>query len=81
MARLFIIVSRVEPERRTYLRHVFGNGTVDVILDRRLEARRQRQELVPAERRLEDRRQRDITKDLQTFGWAVVRSPSTPSRG
>ena len=73
MAILFLIVSRMEPERRTYLKYVFGNGTVDVILDRRLEERRRRQELVPAERRREDRRQRDVTKDLQTYGWALVR--------
>jgi hypothetical protein len=73
VAVLLVIVARTEPSRFTYLKHVFGNATVDVILDRRLEERRRRQEQVPAERRREDRRQRDVTKDLQTLGWAVVR--------
>ena len=79
MARLFVIVSRTEPARHTYLKHVFGNQTVDVIMDRRVEERRRRQEEVPAERRRQDRRQRDVTKDLQALGWTVVRSPSTSS--
>jgi len=79
MARLFVIVSRTEPARPTYLKHVFGNATVDVIVDRRVEERRRRQEQVPTERRREDRRQRDVTKDLQALGWTVVRSPSTSS--
>ena len=73
MAGLLLIVSRMEPARYTYLKHVFGSETVEVILDRRLEERRQRQERAPAERRREVRRQRDITKDLQTSGWALVR--------
>jgi hypothetical protein len=73
VAILFLIVSRAEPQRFTYLRHVFAGETVDVILDRRLGERRQRWEGVAAERRLEDRRQRDVTKDLQAHGWALVR--------
>jgi len=73
MAGLLLIVSRMEPARYTYLKHVFGSEAVEVILDRRLEERRQRQERAPAERRREVRRQRDITKDLQTSGWALVR--------
>lgn len=73
MAILFLIVSRNEPSRFNYLRHVFAGDTVDVILDRRVAERRQRWEGVQAERRQEDRRQRDVTKDLQTYGWALVR--------
>ena len=75
MARLLLIVSRSEPSRFTYLKHVFGSETVDVILDRRLEERRQRLERAAAERRArhDDRRQRDINKDLHTYGWALVR--------
>jgi len=47
---------------------------VDVIIDRRTEERRQRLERASSERRRhENRRQRDITKDLQTYGWALVR--------
>ncbi len=73
MAILLLIVSRTEPSRCAYLKHVFGGETVDVILDRRLEERRQRLEGIQAERRQGDRRQRDVTKDLSTLGWALVR--------
>jgi hypothetical protein len=75
VASLVVIVSRTEPSRLTYLKHVFANETVDVILDRRVEERRRLRpgERAATERRLEDRRQRDSAKDLQTFGWAVVR--------
>jgi len=74
VARLLLIVSRTEPSRFTYLKHVFGSESVDVIIDRRTEERRQRLERASSERRRhENRRQRDITKDLQTYGWALVR--------
>ena len=42
MALLLFIVSRSEPSRFTYLKHVFANETVDVMLDRRVEERRRR---------------------------------------
>ena len=35
VASLLVIVSRTEPSRFTYLKHVFASETVDVILDRR----------------------------------------------
>ena len=73
MARLLLIVSAAEPARYTYLKHVFGSETADVILDRRVEERRQLVKRVVPERRRGDRRERDLTKDLQTFGWALVR--------
>jgi len=74
VARLLLIVSRAEPSRFTYLKHVFGTETVDVLLDRRMEERRQRLDRVAPDRRhLTERRQRDLTKDLQTYGWALVR--------
>ena len=75
MARLLVIVSRNEPSRTTYLKYVFASETVDVILDRRAEERRRfpLRERRAVERRREDRRQRDITEDLQTYGWTVVR--------
>jgi hypothetical protein len=78
LTRLVLIVSRTEPQRYTYLKHVFGGQIVDVILDRRVQERRQllerrRLERATADRRCEDRRQRDITGDLQTSGWALVR--------
>jgi len=88
MACLLLIVSRTEPARVTYFKHVFGGETADVITDRRVEERRQRRERVAAERRREDRRRRDITKDLQTkwlgggveLGKAAFKhAPSSPA--
>jgi len=73
MGRLLLVVSRKEPERYAYLQHILGSETVDVTLDRRVEERRGRQTPVVVERRRAERRQRDITDDLQTLGWAVVR--------
>ena len=75
MARLLVIVSRTEPSRGSYLKHVFASETVDVILDRRAEERRRFPlgDRAAAERRRGDRRQRDTTEDLKTYGWAVVR--------
>ena len=81
MASLIVIVSRTQPAQYRYLERTFGNEVVDVVLDRRLEERRQLQAHVGTERRRGDRRQRDITKQLQRFGWAVARrQPSAPSR-
>ncbi len=73
VARLLIIVARGEPARYTYLRHVFRSETVDVILDRRVTERRQLHERAGAERRRGHRRHRYLSKDLQEFGWALVR--------
>ena len=73
VARILLVVSRTEPTRYTYLKHVFANDIIDVILDRRVEARRQRQEAVAIDKRRVDRRQRDIVQDLKTFGWVLVR--------
>jgi len=73
VARLLIIVSRAQPTQYTYLQHVFGRETGDVIVDRRARERRWRQKLVAVEERRGDRRQRDITNDLRTVGWALVR--------
>lgn len=74
MARLLLVVSRTEPERYGYLKHILGSENVDVTLDRRVDERRRRQTPVVVERRRAERRQRDITEDLQTLGWAVVRT-------
>jgi hypothetical protein len=71
--RQLLIVSRSEPERYAYLQYVFDRDNGEVILDRRRENRRGRQEPVSAERRHGDRRQRDVSADLRVFGWALLR--------
>ncbi len=48
VARLLLIVSRTDPARYAYLKHVFGSKTVDVILDRRVGEERQSQERTDA---------------------------------
>jgi hypothetical protein len=73
VTRQLLIVSRSERERYAYLQYVFDGETGEVILDRRVQDRRGRDEPVSGERRRGDRRQRDITTDLQVFGWALVR--------
>ena len=72
---VMIIVSREEPNRCRYFRHVFGSeivfgsGTVDVFLDRRLGQRRQPNHArEDAERRRADRRRCGVGRDLRTLG-------------
>jgi len=68
-----LIVSRSQPERYAYLQYVFDSSTGAVILDRRVRNRRSRQEPVQTERRGEERRQRDVSSELELYGWALVR--------
>ena len=72
-ARLLLIVSRTERLRYAYLKYIFDDETGDVIVDRRVGERRRRQEPAAVEKRRGDRRERDITKDLEISGWALVR--------
>ena len=73
MSRLLLIVSRDKPARYTYLKHVYGSEAVAVIVDRRVGQRRQGQTSPVVDKHRKGRRQRDLTGDLQTFGWALVR--------
>ena len=73
MAGILLVVSRAQPTRYTYLKHVFSSDIIEVILDRRVEGRRQREEPVAVDQRRRDRRQRDLVADLKTSGWALVR--------
>ncbi len=78
MADLVFIVSRTEPKQYLYLKHVFADESRDVVLDRRTSVERRRSLRPPAlERRHIDRRHRDITRELQSSGWALVRRPVT----
>jgi hypothetical protein len=72
MARTLLIVSRTEPGRYSYVRHVFASETVDVILDRRRGDRRHDPRPVAVEKRQADRRVRVPTPDLEKFGWTAV---------
>ena len=71
--RLLIVVSRARPAQYTYLKHAFEQDSIEVIVDRRMGARRERKNGSGVERRFRDRRRRDITTDLEKFDWAVVR--------
>jgi hypothetical protein len=77
MADLVFVVSRTEPKQYFYLKHVYADESRDVVLDRRLGERRRTWGPPRAERRHIDRRQRDITRELQSTGWALVRRPTT----
>jgi len=77
VADLVFIVSRTEPKKYLYLKHVFADETRDVVLDRRTVDRRRTLRPPPIERRHIDRRHRDITRELQSSGWALVRRPVT----
>lgn len=70
---MILVVSRKEPARFAYLKHVFASEAVDVILDRRLEERRQSPQPVAVERRRGDRRVRLPTTEFERFGWSIVR--------
>ena len=74
---LVFIVSRTEPKRYLYLKHVYADAGRDVILDRRTGERRRSLRSPPVERRYAERRHRDIKRELQSSGWALVRCPAT----
>ncbi len=75
MADLVFIVSRTEPKQYFYLKHEFADESRDVVLDRRLGDRRRSLRPPLIERRHIDRRHRDVTRELQSSGWALVRRP------
>src|SRR2546428_11474145 len=76
VARLLIIVSRTNPAQHTYLKHVFGSQTEDVILDRRVGKRRQRLAPVAAGKPRNVRRPAHISQELQLSRWDPPRRMS-----
>jgi len=73
MVGLLFIVSATEPGTYAYVKYGVARRSGDVILDRRKQDRRRiHQDAAMPERRDGDRRHRDITRELQAFGWAVV---------
>ena len=77
MGRNLFVVSRRYPDLYEYLRERFASDTaVEVILDRRMGERRQRQASHPTERRRADRRQRpEVELELQTRSHAIITIP------
>jgi hypothetical protein len=75
MADLLFIVSRTEPKQYLYLKHVYADESRDVVLDRCMGERRRSSRPQQLERRHIDRRHREITRELQSSGWALVRRP------
>jgi hypothetical protein len=80
VADLVFIVSRTEPKRYMYLKYVYADERRDVILDRRVGERRRRQGRPSLERRHVERRRRETTRELQSYGWTLVRRYSDLSR-
>jgi hypothetical protein len=74
MGRTVFVVSRRDADLYHYLRERFGSDTaVEVILDRRVSERRQRQIPHSTERRHVDRRRRpDVDVELRTRSHAIV---------
>jgi hypothetical protein len=74
MVRQFIIVAGDRAHLYEHLRRGFaGNGTVRVLLNRRVIARRARSGPYEAERRLADRRMPSkVDALLRAIGWAIV---------
>jgi len=66
-------VVREEPRRYAYFKHTYSSDTIEVIVDRRVAERRRGDRTVGFDRRQTPRRRRDLSVDLQTFGWALVR--------
>ena len=73
MADLLFIMARSEAKRYLDFKHVYADEGRDVILDRREGERRQRQGQPRTERRHVERRHGDITRELQLYGWTLVR--------
>jgi hypothetical protein len=76
MGRTVYVVARDHPELYAYLRDRFtadGEGNVEVVLDRRHTARRQRDEPHAPERRHTDRRSHpQIDTELQFGSHAII---------
>jgi len=74
MAGLLFIVSPTETGAYAYLKYALARDSGEVIFDRRkADRRRSPQGAVAREcRQSGDRRRRDITTQLETFGWALV---------
>jgi hypothetical protein len=77
MGRTLFVVSRRHPDLYHYLRERFASdAAVEVILDRRIAERRQRQTPRATERRQADRRRRpEVELELQVRSHAIITIP------
>jgi hypothetical protein len=77
MGRTLFVVSRHHPDLFAYLRERFAtDSNVEVILDRRMAQRRQREVTPDAERRRADRRSRpEVEMELKTRSHAIITIP------
>lgn len=77
MGRTLFIVSRQHPDLYAYLRERFAtDDAVEVILDRRLGQRRQRDTAPDTDRRRADRRERpEVEMELRTRSHAIITIP------
>jgi len=79
MDDLLFVVERARPEVYERLRRICADlENVQVILDRRLQARRRTAARLDAERRQAERRVRPPDEELATLGFAIVK-PGAPS--
>lgn len=77
MGRTLFVVSRHHPDLFAYLRERFATDTnVEVILDRRMAQRRQREVRPDSDRRRADRRSRpEVEMELKTRSHAIITIP------
>jgi len=75
MQELLYIVSRERSDLYDLLQRSFADVPwVRVILDRRFGERRAPRGATEEERRRSERRQRDVSRALDSLGWALVRA-------
>ena len=81
MHRTLFVVSRGHPDLYTYLQERFATDpAVEIVIDRRVGARRQQPGRCDLDRRLTDRRRRpEIEAELKTRSHAILTLPDPVS--
>lgn len=72
MSELVFIVSRADARMYTYLKRTMATAGVAVIMDRRAGERRNARQATVPDRRKSDRRRQDVSRELRSYGWALV---------
>lgn len=81
LRNLLYVVARSRPDLYAYLRRLAAEDGIPVILDRREGERRAGAAAPGVERRRADRRRRDVSRDLDAIGWAIVDLEEPERRG